>query len=122
MVNPNDTLAKRVIDIARHNHTGDGFIKAASSFGKFDHDFLLSLHSEILAYLSAVSHSAKGSENGAGPSMERGNTHVGNDLETMDDGMRHDSGDVQPAASRQRGGLMRTGDVSVFGDTTKAHS
>jgi pre-mRNA-splicing factor ATP-dependent RNA helicase DHX38/PRP16 len=26
-VNPNDTLARRVIDIAKHNRTGDAFIK-----------------------------------------------------------------------------------------------
>lgn len=44
--------------------------------------------------------------------MERGNAHVGNDMERIDDGMTHESGDVQPAASRQRGGLIRTGDVS----------
>jgi pre-mRNA-splicing factor ATP-dependent RNA helicase DHX38/PRP16 len=105
-------LAKRVIDIARHNHSGEAFSKAASSFGKFDKDFLLSLHTEILAHLSAVSHHSNGADNGQGPSMERGNMHVGNDGENLDDGMRHDSGDVQPASSRQRGGLMRTGDVS----------
>lgn len=110
-MNPNDLLAKRVIDIARHNHSGEAFHKAASSFGKFDKDFLLSLHAEILAHLSAVSHSSNG-EHRAGTSMERGNAHVGNDTEQLDDGMTHESGDVQPAASRQRGGLIRTGDVS----------
>ena len=113
-VNPNDLLAKRVIDIARHNHSGEAFSKAASSFGKFEKDFLLSLHTEILAHLSAVSHQSNGTENGqGGPSMERGNMHVGNDGEGLDDGMTHESGDVQPASSRQRGGLIRTGDVSA---------
>lgn len=112
-MNPNDLLAKRVIDIARHNHSGEAFHKAASSFGKFDKDFLLSLHAEILAHLSAVSHSSNG-EHRAGTSMERGNAHVGNDTDQLDDGMTHESGDVQPAASRQRGGLIRTGDVSCL--------
>jgi len=111
-VNPNDLLAKRVIDIARHNHSGEAFFKAASSFGKFEKDFLLSLHTEILAHLSAVSHHTNGTENGQGSSTERGNMHVGNDGESLDDGMTHESGDVQPASSRQRGGLIRTGDVS----------
>lgn len=29
-VNPNDTLAKRVMDIAKHNRTGDSFVRGQS--------------------------------------------------------------------------------------------
>lgn len=81
LVNPNDLLAKRVIDIARHNHSGEAFVKAASTFGKFDESFLLSLHSEILANLSLPS---------AAPQEAAADDH-----------------DVQPAEAPRRGGLYR---------------
>lgn len=49
-LNPNDLLARRVIDIARNN-SADGFIKAASGFGLTQATFLKELHTEILDHL-----------------------------------------------------------------------
>jgi pre-mRNA-splicing factor ATP-dependent RNA helicase DHX38/PRP16 len=119
-VNPNDTLAKRVIDIARHNRSGDAFVKAASSFGKFDNEFLLGIHSQILAFLSANSvegFAATGRRTSHGASdtaaiENRANLHVGQDEKEIDDGMVHSKSDVQPASEARKGGLFRTGEVS----------
>jgi pre-mRNA-splicing factor ATP-dependent RNA helicase DHX38/PRP16 len=117
-VNPNDTLAKRVIDIARHNRSGDAFVKAASSFGKFDNDYLLGLHSQILAYLAAESSEGSGnrarrtSHGSTDPAVEnRSNLHVGQDEKEIDDGMVHGKSDVQPGSDGKKGGLFRTGEV-----------
>lgn len=108
-VNPNDLLAKRVVDIARHNSSGEAFIKAASSFGKFDTDFLLSLHSQILAHLAAASKTSGNGQRRTSIS-EGGKAHAGNDMNPSEDAGSQHTGDVQPAAPRQRGGLVRTGD------------
>ncbi|KAJ9104349.1 hypothetical protein QFC19_003991 [Naganishia cerealis] len=121
-VNPNDVLAKRVIDIARHNRTGDAFVKAASSFGKFDNEFLLGIHSQILAYLSAESmegsaSKARRTSHGSSDTAaieSRSNLHVGQDEREVDDGMVHGKSDVQPASEAKRGGLFRTGEVHTF--------
>lgn len=121
-VNPNDTLAKRVIDIARHNRSGDAFVKAASSFGKFDSDFLLGIHSQILAYLAAESSEGSGSRarrashGSTDPAVEnRSNLHIGQDERDVDDGMVHGKADVQPGSDGKKGGLFRTGEVRPSG-------
>jgi hypothetical protein len=49
-LNPNDLLARRVIDIAKNN-SADGFIQAAAGFGLTQVTFLKELHTEILDYL-----------------------------------------------------------------------
>ena len=49
-LNPNDLLARRVIDIAKTNSV-DGFIKAAAGFGLTQVAFLKELHMEILDHL-----------------------------------------------------------------------
>lgn len=100
LVNPNDLLAKRVIDIARHNHSGDAFVKAASTFGKFDREFLLSLHSEILANLSLASGTERRASHG---SPNEANTKLGGD--STDGGVTHEERDIQPADAPRRGGL-----------------
>lgn len=46
-LNPNDLLARRVIDIAKSNSV-DGFVKAAAAFGLTQDAFLKELHMEIL--------------------------------------------------------------------------
>ena len=46
-LNPNDLLARRVIDIAT-NSSEDGFIQAAAGFGLTQAAFLKDLHTEIL--------------------------------------------------------------------------
>ncbi|KAF8584942.1 P-loop containing nucleoside triphosphate hydrolase protein [Ramaria rubella] len=84
-LNPNDLLARRVMDIAKSNTT-DGFIKAANAFGKFQTQFLSELHAEI------VSH-AKNEEAGL-PSQPVQGIIV------------HDSDILEPDPMRQ-GGLMR---------------
>lgn len=120
-MNPNDTLAKRVIDIARHNRSGDAFVKAASSFGKFDNDFLLGIHSQILAYLAANSSEGSGnkarrtSHGSADASVEsRSNLHVGQDENDVDDGMVHEKSDVQPGSDSKKGGLLSMGEVGIL--------
>ncbi|KAG8768899.1 DEAH-box RNA helicase prp16, partial [Ceratobasidium sp. 428] len=50
-INPNDLLARRVIDIVKSS-SPDGFIKAAKAFGKFQDSFLQDLHSEISIHLN----------------------------------------------------------------------
>jgi len=49
-LNPNDLLARRVIDIAKNN-SEDGFTQAAAGFGLTQVTFLKELHTEILDHL-----------------------------------------------------------------------
>ncbi|KAF8640918.1 hypothetical protein AX17_000566 [Amanita inopinata Kibby_2008] len=85
IVNPNDLLAQRVIEIARTNAIDD-FAKAARAFGKFKESFLAELHAEILSH-------AKQEETGIAPHPVQGITV-------------HDSDVLQPEPTRP-GGLMR---------------
>ncbi|KAF8665135.1 hypothetical protein AX16_000601 [Volvariella volvacea WC 439] len=48
-LNPNDLLARRVIDIAKNNSV-DGFIQAANGFGKFKDSFLSEIYAEIMSH------------------------------------------------------------------------
>lgn len=120
IVNPNDLLAKRVIDIARHNHSGDAFIRAASSFGKFEDEFLLSLHTEILAHLSLQGSTQNQdgpgtrTSQGSPPGMERGNLHLGEDTKVEDPMEDGGEVDVQPAEPVRKGGLYRTDGGHTF--------
>ncbi|TDL14984.1 hypothetical protein BD410DRAFT_856987 [Rickenella mellea] len=50
IINPNDLLARRVVDLAKNNSV-DGFIQAAKTFGKFKDSFLAELHSEISSHV-----------------------------------------------------------------------
>ncbi|KLO14565.1 P-loop containing nucleoside triphosphate hydrolase protein [Schizopora paradoxa] len=50
IINPNDLLARNVIDIAKTNNV-EGFIKASSTFGKFKPVFLTELHDDIVTHL-----------------------------------------------------------------------
>ncbi|CDZ97652.1 pre-mrna splicing factor [Phaffia rhodozyma] len=50
--NPNDLLARRVIDIAKSNPSSTAFGRACSAFGKFPPDSLDALHTEIIVHLS----------------------------------------------------------------------
>lgn len=106
MVNPNDTLAQRVVEIARHNRSGDAFCRgecsvalppltvAVATFGKFPEDAMLSLHSRILAHESLAS-----KMNAAGVKVE---------------GMDHGDSDVLAAEAPRRGGLRQTGGAPKF--------
>ncbi|KAG8991813.1 DEAH-box RNA helicase prp16 [Tulasnella sp. JGI-2019a] len=49
LINPNDLLAKRVIDIAKTN-SEPAFIKAARTFGKFQDTFLSEIHGEVISH------------------------------------------------------------------------
>ncbi|KZT35459.1 hypothetical protein SISSUDRAFT_169695 [Sistotremastrum suecicum HHB10207 ss-3] len=58
LINPNDLLARRVVDIAsRNNH--DQFLKAAMTFGKFQESFLSELHADIHSYVLENSKNSK---------------------------------------------------------------
>lgn len=116
-INPNDLLARRVIDIAKYNRTGDSFLKAVSAFGKFPEDTMLNMHSRILAHQSMLSHSSvngAGHRRGSGHSPPRmlGANGAGGVKEEEMEGMDHDSTDTLAAEPRRKGGLVRTSDVS----------
>ncbi|KAI5124049.1 hypothetical protein M0805_003878 [Coniferiporia weirii] len=85
IINPNDLLARRVVDIARNN-TLEGFIQASKGFGKFQDSFLTELHSEILSH-------AKQEANGHVPQPVKGITVIDSDV-------------LEPDPERQ-GGLVR---------------
>ncbi|KAJ2923805.1 hypothetical protein H1R20_g13289, partial [Candolleomyces eurysporus] len=50
-VNPNDLLARNVINMAKDNDSVEGFMKAAKFFGKFQDSFLYELYSEIRTHI-----------------------------------------------------------------------
>ncbi|KAG8963055.1 DEAH-box RNA helicase prp16 [Tulasnella sp. 419] len=94
-INPNDLLAKRVIDIAKTT-SEDGFMKAAKSFGKFKDSFLTDVHSQILDHQKQLAATAAGH----GPKPVIGMTV-------------HDSEVLEPEPIR-RGGLMRPEHTHTF--------
>ncbi|KAF9399785.1 DEAH-box RNA helicase prp16 [Mortierella sp. AD011] len=47
LVNPNDLLARQVIQIARNHKQVQGFVKACAAFGKFKEEFLFDLYTKI---------------------------------------------------------------------------
>ncbi|KAF6765883.1 pre-mRNA splicing factor [Ephemerocybe angulata] len=53
--NPNDLLARNVINLATDNQNVEGFMKAAKSFGKFQESFLFELYSEIRTHVKEES-------------------------------------------------------------------
>ncbi|GAB1526013.1 Helicase associated domain (HA2) [Rhizoctonia solani] len=85
IVNPNDLLATRVINIVKSN-SPDGFIKAARAFGKFQDSFLQDIHSEISIHLD-----------------QQKDGHVPQPIAGIE---VHDSEVLEPEAPRA-GGLMR---------------
>jgi pre-mRNA-splicing factor ATP-dependent RNA helicase DHX38/PRP16 len=103
-VNPNDLLAKQVINIAKYNRTGAAFVKAVSTFGKFSEDTMLNLHTRILTHLSITAqHSPPRMFGGSNAAKEEKNV----------DGMIHDNTDILAAEPKRKGGLTRSGgDVS----------
>jgi pre-mRNA-splicing factor ATP-dependent RNA helicase DHX38/PRP16 len=105
-INPNDLLAKRIIDIARGNRSAEAFLRATSTFGKFPEDTMLGLHTRILVHLSQTAHqftrSALPGRNGEVKEEEKV------------DGMDHDSSDRMLAEPRRKGGLMQSGSVRWF--------
>lgn len=109
LINPNDLLARRVIDIAQTN-SADSFVQgalrplllslnqskfsrhvAAKGFGKFKDSFLAELHDEILSH-------AKQEANGHVPEPVNGITVIDSDV-------------LEPDPVRQ-GGLVRKDAVS----------
>ncbi|XP_006454836.1 hypothetical protein AGABI2DRAFT_61322 [Agaricus bisporus var. bisporus H97] len=97
LINPNDLLAERVIDIAKTNSI-DGFTKAAKSFGKFTDSFLTELHVEILSHESQVT-------NGVTPQPIQGITIMDSDV-------------LEPPPVRQ-GGLQRLDTRHTFQRPTR---
>ncbi|KAG1725582.1 pre-mRNA splicing factor [Suillus paluster] len=97
IVNPNDLLAERVIDIAKTN-SAEGFAKAARAFGKFQDSFLTELHDEILSHL-------KQEASGFAPHPVEGITV-------------YDSEVLEPDPIRQ-GGLMRNDTRHTFRQPAK---
>ncbi|KAL5490090.1 DHX38 [Sanghuangporus weigelae] len=92
IINPNDLLARRVIDIAKNNPP-EAFIQAAKGFGKFKDSFLSELHDEILSHL-------KQEANGHVPAPVNGITVIDSDV-------------LEPEPTRQ-GGLMRNDAKHTF--------
>lgn len=97
LVNPNDLLAERVIDIAKTN-SAEGFAKAARAFGKFQDSFLTELHDEILSHV-------KQEASGFAPRPVEGITV-------------HDSEVLEPDPIRQ-GGLVRNDTRHTFRQPAK---
>ncbi|KIL71099.1 hypothetical protein M378DRAFT_6935 [Amanita muscaria Koide BX008] len=97
IINPNDLLAERVIQIAKANSLND-FIKAARAFGKFKDSFMADLHDDILSH-------AKQEETGITPQPVQGI-------------MVHDSDVLQPAPARP-GGLVRNDVQHTFRQPAK---
>ncbi|KAG1845120.1 pre-mRNA splicing factor [Suillus subalutaceus] len=97
LVNPNDLLAERVIDIAKTN-SSEGFAKAARAFGKFQDSFLTELHDEILSHI-------KQEASGLAPRPVEGITV-------------HDSEVLEPDPIRQ-GGLVRNDTRHTFRQPAK---
>lgn len=97
LVNPNDLLAERVIDIAKTN-SAEGFAKAARAFGKFQDSFLTELHDEILSHV-------KQEASGLAPRPVEGITV-------------HDSEVLEPDPIRQ-GGLVRDDTRHTFRQPAK---
>lgn len=97
LVNPNDLLAERVIDIAKTN-SSEGFAKAARAFGKFQDSFLTELHDEILSHV-------KQEASGLAPRPVEGITV-------------HDSEVLEPDPIRQ-GGLVRNDTRHTFRQPAK---
>ncbi|KAG1908634.1 pre-mRNA splicing factor [Suillus fuscotomentosus] len=97
LVNPNDLLAERVIDIAKSN-SAEGFAKAARAFGKFQDSFLTELHDEILSHV-------KQEASGLAPRPVEGITV-------------HDSEVLEPDPIRQ-GGLVRDDTRHTFRQPAK---
>ncbi|KAL7425016.1 Pre-mRNA-splicing factor ATP-dependent RNA helicase PRP16 [Cryptotrichosporon argae] len=104
-VNPNDTLARRVMDIARHNRTSDSFLKAVSAFGKFPEDAILSIHTRILTFESM--HPRRPSNNMSPPRRAGAG-------EVKVEGMDHDSHDTLESEPKRKGGLLRSGNAHTF--------
>lgn len=110
LINPNDLLARRVIDIAKNNSL-EAFVKGLSSclsgsplltryhwiaskgFGNFKDSFLTEIHSEILSH-------AKQEANGHVPQPVKGITITDSDV-------------LEPEPVRQ-GGLVRMDAVCTF--------
>ncbi|KAG6816272.1 hypothetical protein H0H87_007353 [Tephrocybe sp. NHM501043] len=97
IINPNDQLALRVIDLAKTN-TFEDFTKAARTFGKFKDSFLAEIHSEILVH-------AKQEATGIVPQPVQGITV-------------HDSDVLEPEPVRP-GGLMRMDKRHTFRQPAK---
>jgi pre-mRNA-splicing factor ATP-dependent RNA helicase DHX38/PRP16 len=107
IVNPNDTLARRVIDIAKHNRSGEAFVKAVSTFGKLPEDAILSLHTRILVHQSqAIQGTGRRGSHGSPPRMIGARKGPGG--EEMD-GMDHDRSDRIESEPSRKGGLTRAG-------------
>lgn len=129
-INPNDLLAKRVIEIAQYNRTGDAFIKgeihgiphlvvhtltgvAVSAFGKFPEDVILSLHTRILAQLAVEAQNGQRRGSGHSPPRMMGARGAGGAEQDNMTGMEHDNSDVLAAEPRRKGGLVRSDNVST---------
>ncbi|KIJ21328.1 hypothetical protein PAXINDRAFT_64773 [Paxillus involutus ATCC 200175] len=97
LVNPNDLLAERVMDIAKMN-TVEGFSDAARAFGKFQSSFLTELHAEIMSHV-------KQEASGLAPKPVHGITV-------------HDSEVLEPEPIRA-GGLMRSDTRHAFRQPAK---
>ncbi|WWC95470.1 hypothetical protein V866_002334 [Kwoniella sp. B9012] len=111
-VNVNDLLGRRIVEIARGNRSGDAFLKAVSTFGKFPEDAMLSLHTRILAQQSIASQS-NGSSN-----ARRGSDHspprmLGGRPSGEVEGMEHDDSDRLAPEPVRKGGLRRGGGDAV---------
>lgn len=134
-INPNDLLAKRVIDIAQYNRTGNAFIKgkccqssispecvrltdwtAVSAFGKFPEETVLSLHTRILAQLAVEGQNGNRRGSGHSPPRMIGAKGAGGDKANMT-GMDHDHSDVLAAEPRRKGGLVRSDNVRSMAST-----
>lgn len=122
-LNPNDAFGRSVVDIARHNRSGEAFLTgmsmlfeniatdmpATAAFGKFPREAMLDLHTEILAYLSAsaTNPTARRRSSASSPPRMLGAREGEESLE----GMAHDSSDRLMPEPKRKGGLIRPGEV-----------
>ncbi|WVR08169.1 hypothetical protein IAU60_005215 [Kwoniella sp. DSM 27419] len=111
-VNPNDLLGRRVVEIALGNRSGDAFLRAVSTFGKFPEEAMLSLHTRILAHQSMTQSNGRRGSNHSPPRMMGGRAGGGGDRM---EGMDHDDSDRLAPEPVRKGGLRRVeGETVAF--------
>ncbi|OAQ32112.1 hypothetical protein K457DRAFT_318984 [Linnemannia elongata AG-77] len=76
LVNPNDLLARQVIQIARNHKQANGFVKACAGFGRFKDEALFDIYTKIHTHDSehGVDGPAAASSNGRQSSNNKGSS------------------------------------------------
>lgn len=116
LVNPNDLLAKRVLDLALQNDSLPAFQKAAKTFGRFRDVFLQEVWMDARAnkFTGAGARALEAPSGGlhtrAGPSNSNGNAEDGDgETKMMLGNIVIEDSEVMMPAKQAPGGLMRPG-------------